>query len=142
MTISARNQVVGVVSSVADGAVNDEVELTLSGGAKLVAIVTRSSKAAMGLAPGKEAIALIKAPWVILASENSGFVFSARNQFPGEVTSLQRGAVNTTAHIKTDNGPALISVITNEGADDMGLQVGSRVLALVKASSVMLAVRA
>ncbi|MDK6296361.1 TOBE domain-containing protein, partial [Gardnerella swidsinskii] len=61
--VSARNQLTGTVSAVAMGAVNDEVELTLAGGAKLVAIVTHSSQQALGLAKGKEAIALIKAPW-------------------------------------------------------------------------------
>ncbi|MCQ8856548.1 TOBE domain-containing protein, partial [Escherichia coli] len=64
MAVSARNQLTGTVSAVAMGAVNDEVELTLAGGAKLVAIVTHSSQQALGLAKGKEAIALIKAPWV------------------------------------------------------------------------------
>lgn len=39
MAVSARNQLTGTVSAVAMGAVNDEVELTLAGGAKLVAIV-------------------------------------------------------------------------------------------------------
>ena len=63
MAVSARNQLTGTVSAVAMGAVNDEVELTLAGGAKLVAIVTHSSQQALGLAKGKEAIALIKAPW-------------------------------------------------------------------------------
>lgn len=62
MAISARNQLVGIVSSTEHGAVNDEVELTLAGGAKLIAIVTSGSKDALGLVPGKEAIALIKAP--------------------------------------------------------------------------------
>lgn len=42
MAVSARNQLTGTVSAVAMGAVNDEVELTLAGGAKLVAIVTHS----------------------------------------------------------------------------------------------------
>ena len=44
MAISARNQLVGIVSSTEHGAVNDEVELTLAGGAKLIAIVTSGSK--------------------------------------------------------------------------------------------------
>ena len=78
MAVSARNQLTGTVSAVAMGAVNDEVELTLAGGAKLVAIVTHSSQQALGLAKGKEAIALIKAPWVTLATEDCGLKFSAR----------------------------------------------------------------
>lgn len=34
MAVSARNQLTGTVSAVSAGAVNDEVELTLAGGAK------------------------------------------------------------------------------------------------------------
>ncbi|SPZ78552.1 molybdenum-pterin-binding-protein [Shigella dysenteriae] len=37
-----------------------------------MAIVTHSSQQALGLAKGKEAIALIKAPWVTLATEDCG----------------------------------------------------------------------
>ncbi|MFB0712557.1 molybdopterin-binding protein [Buttiauxella noackiae] len=141
MTISARNQLTGTVSHIADGAVNDEVELTLNSGGKLVAVVTRSSKEALGLKPGKEAIALIKAPWVMLATEDCGLQFSARNQFPGKVRSLARGAVNTTVSIATDGGAELTAIVTNEAADDMALKDGSRLIALVKASSVLLAVK-
>lgn len=68
MAVSARNQFVGKVSATAHGAVNDEVELTLAGGAKLVAIVTSSSKEALGLNPGKEAIALIKASSILITT--------------------------------------------------------------------------
>lgn len=141
MTISARNQLTGKVGHITDGAVNDEVELTLDGGGKLVAVVTRTSKDALGLKAGKEAIALIKAPWVMLATEDCGYQFSARNQFPGEVLSVVNGAVNTTVHVATDAGFELTAVITNEAAGEMSLKKGSRLLALVKASSVLVAVK-
>jgi molybdate transport system regulatory protein len=142
MSVSARNQLSGTVSAVAKGAVNDEVEITLPGGEKLVAIVTVQSQQSLGLVAGKEAVALIKAPWVILASEDCGLRFSARNQFAGEVSAVEQGAVNSTVHIKTDAGFKLTSVITNESLQDMALKNGARVIALVKASSVLLAVRA
>ncbi|MBW7982979.1 TOBE domain-containing protein [Enterobacillus tribolii] len=141
MSVSARNQLTGTVTAVANGAVNDEVELTLPGGDKLVAIVTAQSQKSLGLETGKEAIALIKAPWVILASEDCGLRFSARNQFAGVITTLEKGAVNATVHIKTDSGLPLTSVITNESLAEMALAAGSRVVALVKASSVLLAVK-
>ncbi|RPH31025.1 transporter [Buttiauxella warmboldiae] len=141
MTISARNQLTGTVSRIADGALNDEVELTLASGGKLVAMVTRSSRQALDLKPGKEAIALIKAPWVMLATENCGYQFSARNQFPGTVLSLLRGAVNTTVNVTIDGGPELTAVITNEAADEMALENGTRLIALIKASCVLLAVK-
>ena len=122
------------------GAVNDEVELTLAGGAKLVAIVTHSSQQALGLAKGKEAIALIKAPWVTLATEDCGLKFSARNQFAGSVSTITEGAVNATVHIKTDAGFEIVAVVTNESQDEMKLTTGSRVIALIKASAILIGV--
>ncbi|HHV0267514.1 TPA: TOBE domain-containing protein, partial [Escherichia coli] len=137
-----RNQLTGTVSAVAMGAVNDEVELTLAGGAKLVAIVTHSSQQALGLAKGKEAIALIKAPWVTLATEDCGLKFSARNQFAGSVSTITEGAVNATVHIKTDAGFEIVAVVTNESQDEMKLTTGSRVIALIKASAILIATKA
>lgn len=142
MQVSARNQLVGTVSAVTTGAVNDEVELTLAGGVRLVAIVTHSSKEALGLAVGKEAIALIKAPWVTLATEECGLKFSARNQYSGSVTRVTEGAVNATVHIATDAGFEIIAVVTNESQEEMKLNQGSRVLALIKASAILIATRA
>jgi molybdate transport system regulatory protein len=141
MAVSARNQLQGKVSAVTAGAVNDEVEISLPGGAKLVAVVTASSQKALGLNVGKEVIALIKAPWVILASEDCGLLFSARNQYAGTISAVHHGAVNSTVHVKTDAGFELTSVITNEASDEMALSAGARVLALVKASAVLLAVK-
>jgi molybdate transport system regulatory protein len=66
---SARNCLAGVVSRREDGAVNSEIELTLSPGKSLTAIVTRESAATLKLNPGVRARALIKASHVILAVE-------------------------------------------------------------------------
>lgn len=68
-------------------------------------------------------------------------MFSARNQYPGQVTSLERGAVNATIHILTDEGSELTAVITNESMTEMGISEGERIVALIKASSVLLAVK-
>lgn len=142
MSISARNQLTGTITAITAGAVNDEVVLTLAGGAQIVSVVTQSSRETMGLAIGKEAIALIKAPWVILASLDCGLVFSARNQFQGQITSLVTGAVNTTVQVRTNNGLDITAVVTNESAQEMKLAVNVGVIALVKASSVVLATKA
>ncbi len=67
--VSARNRLHGTVCAVAPGAVNSEVTLELDGGGgvRIVAIVTEASARALGLAPGVEATALVKASDVILA---------------------------------------------------------------------------
>ncbi len=141
MSVSARNQLSGTVSAVHPGSVNDEIEISLNKGGKLVSVVTSSSRTRLGLEQGKEIVALIKAPWIILASEDNGLLFSARNQFPGKITALEKGAVNATVHILTDEGSSLTAVITNESMTEMALSEGKRVIALIKASSVLLAVK-
>lgn len=141
MSVSARNQLSGTVSAVHPGSVNDEIEISLNKGGKLVSVVTSSSRIRLGLEQGKEIVALIKAPWIILASEDNGLLFSARNQFPGKITALEKGAVNATVHILTDEVSTLTAVITNESMTEMALSEGKRVIALIKASSVLLAVK-
>jgi molybdopterin-binding protein len=63
------------------------------------------------LNPGKEAIALIKAPWITLATEDCGLKFSARNQFAGAVSAVTEGAVNAT--VQSPQTPVL-----NSGGSD------------------------
>lgn len=67
---SARNVLPGRVTAREDGAVNSEVSLDIGGGKTLVAILTVESARALDLGPGMAVTALIKAPHVILATEN------------------------------------------------------------------------
>ncbi|HET9160360.1 MAG TPA: TOBE domain-containing protein [Caulobacteraceae bacterium] len=66
---SARNQLIGKVISREDGAVNSEIVLEIEGGKTLAATLTLESARALELKIGEVAIALIKAPHVILAVE-------------------------------------------------------------------------
>jgi molybdopterin-binding protein len=65
--ISARNQFNGTVRSVRLGAVMSEVVLDI-GGQEIVAAITRSSVERMDLQEGSEAIAVIKATDVMVAT--------------------------------------------------------------------------
>ena len=63
---------------------------------------------------------------------------SARNQIKGSVVSVTRGPV--TANVEIDaNGQRLVSSITVEAADELGLAEGKAVTAIIKASDVLLA---
>lgn len=66
MKISARNVLKGTVKSVTEGAVNDEVVIELPGGQEIVSVITKSSAESLGLAPGKEAYAVVKASNVMV----------------------------------------------------------------------------
>jgi molybdopterin-binding protein len=64
---------------------------------------------------------------------------SARNQVSARVTGIVRG--EAAANVELDaNGVRLVASITVEAVDELGLAVGSEVVAIVKASDVILAV--
>lgn len=65
--LSARNQLAGVVTGIAPGAVNAEVVLDVEGCGRVAAVVTQESVQALGLAPGVRAVAAFKASNVMLA---------------------------------------------------------------------------
>jgi len=137
---SARNRLAGKVGAVQAGAVNDEVELTLAGGGKLVAVVTRGSSASLGLQVGVEAFALIKASSVILAVDTDDVRLSARNQLVGTVSRVTPGAVNAEVVLDLDGGESIAAVITLDSVKALGLAPGSKATALIKASNVLLGV--
>lgn len=70
MEISARNVLTGTVKKVTHGAVNSEVISELPDGTEIVSIITKSSAESLGLTPGKEAHAVIKARNVMIAMED------------------------------------------------------------------------
>lgn len=140
MKTSARNQFLGKVSQVKPGAINDEIELEIAGGQKIVAIITHESTQELGLQIGAEAFALIKASSIILMEEDPKARLSARNQLTGNISRILPGAVNTEVVLELPGGATLAAIITNESATSMGLVVGGTVTGLFKASSVILGV--
>ncbi|HZV73044.1 MAG TPA: TOBE domain-containing protein [Conexibacter sp.] len=64
---------------------------------------------------------------------------SARNQLSGTVTRIHEGAAIGNVEIDV-NGQRLVSSITVEAIHELGLAEGASVVAIVKASDVMLAV--
>jgi molybdopterin-binding protein len=64
---------------------------------------------------------------------------SARNQIPATVIGITAG--EATANIELDAcGSRLVASITVEAAKELGLAPGSEVVAIIKASDVILAV--
>ena len=64
---------------------------------------------------------------------------SARNQLKGKVKSIVPGAVNSEVVVELTGANQIVSVITKESAQNLQLQVGKDVYAVIKASSVMIA---
>lgn len=140
MKTSARNQFLGRITKVKKGPVNAEVILDIGGGDEIAAIVTMGSVENLGLAAGKEAHALFKAPWVILVPADNKIKTSARNRLCGTVSRCHKDLVNTEVVIDLPGGKQVVAIITGESADNLKIKEGTRLCALIKASHVIIAV--
>jgi molybdopterin-binding protein len=65
---------------------------------------------------------------------------SARNQFKGKILEVKKGATTSHVRIEIAPGKVITSSITNEAVEELGLKAGGEAIAVIKASSVMIAV--
>jgi len=65
---------------------------------------------------------------------------SARNILKGKVLKVVKGAVNSEVTIELPGGEKLVSIITNASVTALGLKKGKDAYAVIKASSIMVAV--
>lgn len=63
---------------------------------------------------------------------------SARNQFSGTVKEVLMGTVNAEVHIGLKGGESLVSSITKESIETLGIEAGKAVIALVKAPQIII----
>ena len=65
---------------------------------------------------------------------------SARNQLKGKITEIQEGAVNAIVKINVGNGNILTADITMQSVKELNLTVGKEVIAVIKATNVMVSI--
>ena len=61
---------------------------------------------------------------------------STRNRLPGTVTEVVKGEAAAKVSLQVGDNH-VVALITRESADELGLEVGQQVMALVKATDVM-----
>lgn len=137
MQISARNQIVGVIENIINGAVNSEVELKLKGENKIVSIITNSAVDNLDLNKGDEVVAVIKSSNVLLSTETN-LKLSARNSLKGTIEAINVGAINAEVIVNIGNGDKVVSIVTLNSIEKMNLKVGISVDAIIKASDIMI----
>jgi molybdopterin-binding protein len=62
---------------------------------------------------------------------------STRNRLPGTITEVAKGQAAAKVSLQVGDNH-LVALITRESADELGLEVGQEVTALVKATDVMI----
>jgi len=140
MKISARNVFAGSISAIRPGSVNSEIEISLGGSDKIVAIITNGSVQTLGLATGKSVTALVKASSVLVLTDSSGVLLSARNVLAGKITKVSNGQVSSEVGITLPSGAVVYATITHDAVDELGIKEGATASAVFKASSVILGV--
>ena len=63
---------------------------------------------------------------------------SARNQLAGTVVKVEHGAVMSTVVVRLAGGQEVVSAITKDSAEGLGLETGDAVTAVIKATEVMI----
>ena len=63
---------------------------------------------------------------------------SARNQLPATVKSVTLGGIMAEIVSELDGGPEFAAAITRGSAERLGLEAGQAVLAVIKATEVMI----
>ncbi len=138
MKLSTRNQLKGTVSSITEGAINAEVTISLPGSTKITSVITNGAAKNLDLKVGDSAYALIKSSNVIIGVGVTKI--SARNIFTGKISSIIEGAINDEVTVDLGGGHEITAVITKTSVTVLELAVGKEVNAIVKASSVIVAV--
>ena len=65
---------------------------------------------------------------------------SARNMLKGKIKQVKPGVVNTEVVLELPGGSEIVSIITKESAERLGLTHGKEAYAIIKASNVMIGV--
>ena len=90
MKTSARNALRGTVSNIVSDALSAEIAVTVSDEATIYALVTTESLRELGLCVGRDAVVLIKAPFVIVAPGAAPPQTSVRNCIRGTIRRCDR----------------------------------------------------
>ena len=65
---------------------------------------------------------------------------SARNVLKGKVKKVTAGVVNTEVVVELPGGDEVVSMISKESAEKLGLKPGKDVYAVIKATNVMIGI--
>ena len=94
----------------------------------------------LGLIAGKSVTALVKASSVLVMTDSSGVLLSARNVLTGKVTKISNGQVSSEVGITLPSGAVVYATITHDAVNELSIKEGATASAVFKASSVILGV--
>ncbi len=135
MKTSARNQLLGHIQTIQQGAVNDAITIRIAGGQILVATITHHSTLHLDLQIGMEVFALIKAPSIHLKPTITNEIGCNQfNQLAGKIVRCTSGAADTEVVLELEGGTTLVALVSAAPIEEQ--RVMQRVVACFPFSSV------
>ncbi|EIV93636.1 molybdopterin-binding protein [Frankia sp. QA3] len=135
MILSIRNRFTGIITEIVGGSVMGTVAMETPGGQALTATVTMDAIKDLGIAVGTAVEALIKSTDISVATaEVAGL--SIRNKLRGTLVGLDSGGAMSVARIRIGEGLELTAAITRAAAEELKLEPGIPVTALIKSTEV------
>jgi molybdate transport system regulatory protein len=140
MRTSARNALRGTITAIRSDTLSAEVAVSVSDDSTIHSLVTTESVRDLGLCVGREAVVLIKAPFVLIAPGANAPLVSARNCVRGNVQRCDISAVNAEVVLDIGNQKTLVASISARSAEAMRLAPGDPACALFDAAHVIIAI--
>jgi len=137
MQISARNKIHGVVEDIKQDKVNASIYIKLKSGYTLVSVITNGAIDNLEIEIGDEVVGIFKSSSVLLTTDGD-LNISARNKLKGTISDISFGDINCEVVIDIGNADKIVSVITKKSIEQLHLEVGHSVSAIIKSSDVMI----
>jgi molybdate transport system regulatory protein len=137
--VSARNIFRAEVVSIRRWPVDVEVLLKLSDDQTISATITNAATEHLGLAPGRKALALVKAPFVRLVSKTDAEKVR-HNLFRGLVKQRIDAEVHSEVHLDIGNGKTIVAVVPRHHAEDLGIAENVEAFATFEPDHIIIAV--
>ncbi len=129
------SKVCGTITRVVKGHIHANVQI-LWKSIPLSVVITKASCEDMHLSEGDSITVLIKGTDVMLAKSFSGMI-SARNRVSGIVKRIIRGDVVSKVFVESQE-ETLHAIITNTSLEEMDINEGNEITAIVKSTELIL----
>jgi molybdate transport system regulatory protein len=139
MKTSVRNQFAGIIVSILQGPVSDEIDLLINGSHSMKAAITHESCRELQLDIGSKVFALIKASGVMISRDR---IRTTKNNFEGMIQAIIHGEKKSEISMQCGEGLELVSTLQNDEINKLELKKGERAFANFNASSVIIGVAA
>ncbi len=136
LQISARNQMQAEVISVVSEDVNAKIHLKLKSGQVLVSVITKEAVENLHIEEKQTVTAIFKSTAVLLSTLEDEH--SEENRLEGVVIQIDTDAQNAKVLVDIGSYDKIVSVIPIDALEKIELEVGSSVMAIIKANDIML----